>query len=116
MVLQYTLGQQCKHVYILQINPITSGSNLLTFNLFALKRYNPEPILTVKIIEWGKFIDNFGLSIEADASRLGKKKVYIFHIGYIPSPSYVSSISFIEGKPKNTGAPPESQHSKTIYQ
>ena len=43
----------------------------------------------VKIIEWREFIDCFGLSIKADPSRVGKKNVYIFHIGYIPRPSYV---------------------------
>ena len=58
--------------HLLQLYPITSGSILLTNNLVALKRENPEPILTVKIIEWRKFIDYFGLNIEANPSRLGK--------------------------------------------
>ena len=45
---------------------------------FFLKGGNTEPILTVKRIEWMKFIDYFGLSIEADPSRVGKKNVCIF--------------------------------------
>ena len=71
---------------ILQLDTITSGSVLLTTNLVALKRGNPEPILTVKIIEWRKFIDYFGLNIEANPSRLGKNNTYSFHIGYLTSP------------------------------
>ena len=58
--------------------------------IVALKRENYEPILTVKINEWRKLIDYFGLKIETDSSRVGKKKIYIFHIGYIPRPSYVN--------------------------
>ena len=54
-----------------------------------MKRENPGPILAVKIIEWSKFIDDFGLIIEAELFRVGKKNVYFVHIGYIPSPSYV---------------------------
>ena len=72
---------------ILRIDPITAGSILLTDKKYILKRENSDPILTVKIIEWRKFIDCFGLSIEADSSRVGKKSVYFVHIGYIPSPS-----------------------------
>ena len=56
--------------------------SLLT--LFFLKRENPEPNLTVKIIELRKFIDCFGLSIEADSSRVVKKNVCFFYIGYRP--------------------------------
>ena len=37
------------------------------------------------IIEWRKFIDYFGLSIEADPSRVVKNKRTFFRIGYIPS-------------------------------
>ena len=72
--------------YILQLDPITAWSVLLTSKIVALKRENPEPILTVKIIEWRKFIDYFDLSIEADPSRVGKKNVYYFNIRYISSP------------------------------
>ena len=72
--------------YLLWIDPINLGSFLLTTNLVALKQKNPELILTVKRIEWRKFIDYFGLSIEADSSRVGKNGVYIFHMGYIPRP------------------------------
>ena len=75
--------------HLLRLDPITSGCILLTADLVALKRENSEPILIVKRTEWRKFIDYFGQSIEADPSRVGKKKIYIFHIGYIPKPSSV---------------------------
>ena len=61
---------------ILKPDSITVGYVLLDNNLVVLKRENIEPILTVKIIQWTKFIDYFGLSIEDDPSRLGKKNVY----------------------------------------
>ena len=61
---------------LLQIDTISAGYVLLASNLVELKRENPDPILTVKIIEWRKLIDSFGLSIEADPSRAGKKNVY----------------------------------------
>ena len=70
--------------HILRLDPITSGSILLTVKIVALKRENSDPILIVKRTEWRKFVDYFGLSIEADPSRVGKKNLYIFHIGYIP--------------------------------
>ena len=75
--------------HILQLDPITLGSVLLTYKLVALKRENHEPILTVKITEWRKSIDYFGQSIESDPSRVGKMNLYFVHIGYIPSPSYI---------------------------
>ena len=78
--------------HLLQLYPITPGSVLLTFNIVAQKKEHPVPISTVKIIEWRKFIDYFGLSIEADPSRVGKKKVHFSHIGYMPSPLSLSSI------------------------
>ena len=78
--------------HILQLDPINPGSFLLTSNLVALKRENPYPILTVKIIEWMKFIDYFGLSIETYPSRVGKNNVHFAHIGYISIPSSVISI------------------------
>ena len=78
--------------HLLQLSPITPGSVLLTSNLVALKKENPEPILTDKIIEWRKFIDHYGLIIQSDQSRVGKKKLYFVCIGYIPSTSSVSSI------------------------
>ena len=54
---------------------------LITAKLVALKRENTEPILTLKGTEWRKFIDDFGLSIEADPSRVvnqmtGDRRVY----------------------------------------
>ena len=58
-------------LHILQIDPITAGSILLTDNLVLLKRENSEPILIVKRTEWMKFIDYFGLSIETDLSNVG---------------------------------------------
>ena len=63
------------HVF-LRLDTITAGSILLTANLVALKRGNSEPILIVKRTEWRKFIDCFGLIIEAKPSKVGKKKVY----------------------------------------
>ena len=72
--------------YILQIGTITVGSILLTTNLVELKRENNDPILAEKIIEWRKFIGYFGLSIEADPSRVGKNNVYLFHIVFITIP------------------------------
>ena len=42
----------------------------------------------MKRTEWRKFVDYFGLSIEADPSKVGKKNVHFFRIGYIPRPSY----------------------------
>ena len=64
--------------HILLIDTIYVGSVLITTNLVALKRENNDPILIVKRTEWVKFIDYFGLSIEADPSRVGKNNVYIF--------------------------------------
>ena len=75
--------------HLLRLGPITEGSILLTVNLVALKRENSEPILIVKRTEWRKFIDYFGLSIEADPYNMGKKNVQFFHIGSIPIPSSV---------------------------
>ena len=48
---------------------------------------NSEPILIVKRIEWRKFIEYFGLIIEADSSKVCRKNVHFFHIGSIPSTS-----------------------------
>ena len=52
----------------------------MSAKIFSLKRENPEHILIVKIIDWMKSIDCFGLSIEADPSRVGKKNVYFVYI------------------------------------
>ena len=43
--------------HLLKLDPVTVGYILLTANLFALKRVNYEPILTLKRIEWRKFLD-----------------------------------------------------------
>ena len=51
--------------HLLRVDPIAEGPVLLNYNHVALKRENYEPILTVKIIEWRKFIGYFGLIIEA---------------------------------------------------
>ena len=40
--------------------------------------------MIVKITEWRKFVDYFGPSIEANLSKVVKKNVHFFHIGYIP--------------------------------
>ena len=67
--------------HLLQLDLITTGSVLLTSNLVAPKRENPEPILTIKIIKWKKFIEYFSIIIEADPSRVGKKNVYFSILG-----------------------------------
>ena len=54
--------------HLLRIDYITAGSILLTAKLVSLKRRNSDPIFTVKRTEWRKFIDYFGLSIEANPS------------------------------------------------
>ena len=72
--------------HILRLDPITTEYILLNFKMVALERGNSEPILTARITEWRKFIHYFGLSIEANPSRVGKKNIYILHIGYIPRP------------------------------
>ena len=72
---------------LLWIDPITAGSILITANLVALKRENSEPILIMKITEWSKFVDYFGLSIETDLSRVVKKNIYFVRVGYIPRTS-----------------------------
>ena len=77
--------------HLLRIVPIAAGSILLTADLVSLKRGNYEPILIAKRTEWSKFIEYFGLSIEADPSKEGKKNVYIFYIGSIPSTSFGNS-------------------------
>ena len=60
---------------------------LLTVKLVTLKKEKYDPVLALKRTEWSKFMDYFGQSIEADPSRVGKKNIYIFHIGCIPRPS-----------------------------
>ena len=72
--------------HTLWLDPITAGCVLLTAKLVALKRGNIEPILTVKRTEWRKFIYYFGLSIEANPSRVGKNNVYFPLMGYIQIP------------------------------
>ena len=72
--------------HILRPGPINAGYIILVTNLVSLKRENPEPILTVKITEWRKFINYFGLMIEAEPSRVGQNNLHFPHIGYIPSP------------------------------
>ena len=67
-----------------------SEFSLFTVNLVALKRENYEPILIVKITEWRKFIEYFGLSIEAAPSKVGKNNVRFVRIGSIPIPSSVN--------------------------
>ena len=49
-------------LYTLLFGPITTGSILLASNIVFMKRENPEPILTVKIIDeinsmifWSKY-------------------------------------------------------------
>ena len=61
--------------HIFQLDTITEGYFLLVANLVALKNENSEPISTEKRTERSKFLDYFGLSIEADPSRVGKNNV-----------------------------------------
>ena len=75
--------------HILWLDPITSGYILLTDNLVSMIQDTTEPILKVKRTEWGEFIDYSGLSIEDYPSRVGKKKKYFSHVGYIARPSSV---------------------------
>ena len=75
--------------HLLRIYPITAGSIFCTHNLVALKREPYEPFLIVKRTEWRKLIGYFGLIIEANPSRVGKKNIYIFHIEYITRTSSV---------------------------
>ena len=75
-------------LHLLRIYNFTKGYVLITDNLVSLKKENMDIILIVKIIEWRKLIDYFGLSIEANPSRVVKNNVYIYHIWYIPRPSY----------------------------
>ena len=71
----------------LQFDRITAGSIWLTVKLVAPKRENYEPIWTFKQTEWRKFIDYFGLSIEADPSKVSKNNIYVVCIESIPSTS-----------------------------
>ena len=70
---------------ILRIDPITAGYILFTVDLFAPKIINSDPILTLKRTEWRKFIDYFGLSIEANPSKVGKKNVHFSILGLYQS-------------------------------
>ena len=76
-------------LYLLWSDPIIARSVLLTVKLDGTKGGNYDKMLTVKITEWRKFIDSFGLSIEDVPSKVVKKKIYFVHIGYIPRPSSV---------------------------
>ena len=69
------LGYKKGRIYhTLRFDPITEGYILLTSNIFFSGKVNPEPILTVKITEMSKFIEYFGLIIEANPSRVVKKE------------------------------------------
>ena len=72
--------------YNLRIEPIAAGFILLNVKKIALKREIAETIVTHKTIVWNKFIDYFGLSIEANPSRVGKNNVYFPLMGYIQIP------------------------------
>ena len=71
--------------HILRLDTITLGSSLLTDNLVALKRVNYDTILILKRTEWSKFIDYFGLIIEADPSNMGRKNIYFSVLGIYQS-------------------------------
>ena len=72
---------------ILWPDPINTGYFLLASNIVFLKRENPDPVLKVKITEWRKYIDYFGLSIEEDPPRVGKNNVYFVPIDSTPRTS-----------------------------
>ena len=72
--------------YNLRIEPIVARFILLNVKKIALKREIAETIVTHKTIVWNKFIDYFGLSIEANPSRVGKNNVYFPLMGYIQIP------------------------------
>ena len=72
--------RESSHIF-LRLYPITAGSILLTDNPVALKRGDYEPAIIVKRTECRKFIYYFGQSIEADTSRVGKKKIYFSMLG-----------------------------------
>ena len=55
------LGENKRSIsHLLRLDPITTGSILLTVKLVAQKKGNSEPILAVKRTERRKFIDDFG--------------------------------------------------------
>ena len=93
--------------HILQLFPITPGSVLITSKLVALKRISPEPILTVKIIEWRKSIDYFGQIIEATHPGWEKRtnifpywvynKPFVCKAPYSKAP-YVQIVKFVTTK------------------
>ena len=66
---------------LLRLCIIAAGSVLRNTKFVELKLGNPEPILTVKIIEWRKYISFFGLSIEAYPFRVVKNSVYFSILG-----------------------------------
>ena len=68
-ILGYNEGRKS---HLLRLDTINTGYILLTAKLVALKREIYAPILILKITEWRKFIDYFGLSIEDDPSRMSK--------------------------------------------
>ena len=70
--------------HILRLGTIASGGDIINVNLIYLKREDPKSISTVKRMEWRQFIDDFGLNIEADPSRVGKMKVYFVFICSMP--------------------------------
>ena len=74
-------GNEGSISHLLRIYPITEGSISLSAALVALKRGNPEPILIVKITEWMKLIDYFGLSIDTDLSKVGKLNAHFSILG-----------------------------------
>ena len=66
---------------------ITAGYIVLTANLVVPKRENYDPVSILKRTEYWKFIDYFGLCIDADTSKVGKKNVHFVHIWSLPNNS-----------------------------
>ena len=74
--------------HLLKLDYITSGSDLLTYNLVVLKGEIYETIIIVKRTELRKFIDYFGLSIDTNPYNVEKLNIHLARIGPIQSTPY----------------------------
>ena len=63
--------------HLLRLYPITAESILLTVKFVSLKRENYNYHFNSEKNRIEEIIDYFGLSIEVDTSRVGKKGIYI---------------------------------------
>ena len=83
--------------HLLWLYPITAKSILLSTKLVALKRKNSETILIVKINEWQKLVDYFGVYIEAESSRV-RKRTYICPY-WVYTNTFVCKAPYIKATP-----------------